>query len=253
MEFFFWFPNSGLGTLCTQNSILIHEINTAPKRSLGVRSGCDDARMEKTLEIINQMRNEGLFSKYAIGGGIAALFYIEPFATFDLDIFILLPESSGSVVSLSSIYSWLEKKGYKSVKEQITIEGVPVQFIPAYNDLVSDGVQDSIEKKYGKSTAFVLRPEYLVAIMIQTNRSKDRERLLRFMKESDIFLELLDKILIQHDLKTSFDRFRRRYLAGPPDKIFKYNEELTKKIFQRKTTFTENWPDCPLRKKSGYW
>jgi uncharacterized protein (UPF0297 family) len=170
--------------------------------------------MEKTLEIINQMQREGVFSKYAIGGGIAALFYIEPIATFDLDIFILLPESSGLVVTLSSIYSWLEKKGYKSVKEQIVIEGVPVQFIPAYNDLVRDGVKDSIEKKYGKSMVFVLRPEYLIAIMIQTNRSKDRERLLRFMNESEISTEMLDKILIQYNLKPSFDQFRSQHHAG---------------------------------------
>jgi len=60
----------------------------------------------------------------------------------------------------------------------------------------------------------VLRAEYLVAIMIQTNRPKDRERLLRFMAESEISTELLDKILIQYNLKTSFDQFRSQYRAG---------------------------------------
>jgi hypothetical protein len=106
--------------------------------------------MEKTLEIINQMQREGLFSKYAIGGGIAALFYIEPITTFDLDIFILLPETTGGIVSLASIYTWSEKKGYRLLKEQIVIKGVPAQFIPFYNDLVMDGVQDSIEKNTGR-------------------------------------------------------------------------------------------------------
>jgi len=51
--------------------------------------------MEQTLKIINLMQEEKLFATYAIGGGIAALFYIEPITTFDLDIFIILPESAG--------------------------------------------------------------------------------------------------------------------------------------------------------------
>ena len=32
--------------------------------------------MEKAIQVVNQMKSEGLFSSYAIGGGIAALFYI---------------------------------------------------------------------------------------------------------------------------------------------------------------------------------
>ena len=82
--------------------------------------------MEKTLKVINQMRAEGLFSKYAIGGGIATLFYIEPIATFDLDIFIIISETPGLLVSLSPLYDWLTQKGYKAEKEQIIIEGIPI-------------------------------------------------------------------------------------------------------------------------------
>ena len=69
--------------------------------------------MEHTLNIIHLMQQEGLFTTYAIGGGIAALFYIEPITTFDLDIFVILPGSSERVISLSPLYAWLEKKGYR--------------------------------------------------------------------------------------------------------------------------------------------
>ncbi len=65
--------------------------------------------MEKTLHLINKMQKEGLFQKYAIGGGIATLFYIEPVATFDLDIFIILSDETESLVSLSHLYQWLQK------------------------------------------------------------------------------------------------------------------------------------------------
>ena len=159
------------------------------------------------------MQKEGLFSRYAIGGGIASLFYIEPITTFDLDIFILPPESSDLIFSMSPIYTWLEKKGYISQKEQVVIEGVPVQLIPVYNELVKDAVHDSIEKKYKDTTTFVLRSEYLVAIMIQTNRSKDRERLDRFLKEAEISLSKLNDILIRYNLKVAYDTFRGAHLG----------------------------------------
>jgi hypothetical protein len=34
--------------------------------------------MRKTLEIINELKQKGFITDYAIGGGIATLFYIEP-------------------------------------------------------------------------------------------------------------------------------------------------------------------------------
>jgi hypothetical protein len=165
--------------------------------------------MEKTLKIINKMQAEGLFSSYSIGGGIAALFYIEPVTTFDLDIFIILPETSGPLVSLAPLYAWLEKKGYKPENEQVIIEGVPVQFIPTYNDLVKDGVLSALDKKYGQAPAKVLRPEHLIAIMLQTFRPKDKDRLLKFLDEAKISDELLDQILRKHGLKQTFEDFRK--------------------------------------------
>jgi hypothetical protein len=165
--------------------------------------------MEKTIKIISEAQSAGLFSSYAVGGGIAALFYIEPVTTFDLDVFIILPESSG-LISLSPIYSWLEKRGYKPVKEQIIIEGIPVQFIPVYNDLVKEATLNAIDKMYAATPVRVLRPEYLVAIMVQTSRSKDKERLIRFLQETTLDLALLDSILAKHGLGQSFKQLTRQ-------------------------------------------
>lgn len=43
--------------------------------------------MRETIKVINRMIKKGLFNDYAIGGGIATMFYIEPFLTYDIDIF----------------------------------------------------------------------------------------------------------------------------------------------------------------------
>jgi hypothetical protein len=167
--------------------------------------------MEKALQVISQAQTDGLYSSYAIGGGIAALFYIEPVATFDLDIFIVLPASSGPLVSLSPIYSWLAARGYKPSKEQVIIEGIAVQFIPVYNDLVRDGVLNASEKIYGNTPTRVLRPEYLMALMLQTSRPKDKERLSRFLQETSVDHALLDSILLKHNLKSVLEAFKGQY------------------------------------------
>ncbi|MBN2092420.1 hypothetical protein JW964_22555 [candidate division KSB1 bacterium] len=164
--------------------------------------------MEKTISILNQMQTEGLFEKYAIGGGIAALFYIEPITTFDLDVFVILPSTSQLLISLTPIYTWLEKRGFRAEKEQIIIEGVPVQFIPVYNELIKEAVLNAVEKKYGTTNTRVLLPEYLMAIMLQTSRPKDKERLLKFIETVDIAVDLFNSILIRYGLKEKYENLK---------------------------------------------
>ena len=44
----------------------------------------------KTLQFLNQMVADGIVEQYAIAGAVAALNYIEPSVTEDLDILILI-------------------------------------------------------------------------------------------------------------------------------------------------------------------
>lgn len=169
--------------------------------------------MKKTLQVINHMQEEGLFRKYAIGGGIATLFYIEPVATFDLDIFIILTENEDTILSLSPLYDWLKRRNYSLDKEHVIIEGIPVQFIPVYDDLVYEAVLKAISKRYEDVITFVLRPEYLIAIMLKTNRSKDRERLIKLFDEVDTSDELLKKILKKFELTEIYKEFRDKFYA----------------------------------------
>lgn len=59
--------------------------------------------MEQTIRILNTLEREGLVTRYAIGGGIAVLFYAEPVLTYDLDVFCFLPAPAGGVLSLSPL------------------------------------------------------------------------------------------------------------------------------------------------------
>ena len=164
--------------------------------------------MEKTLEVINLLKDEGIINDYAICGAVATIFYIEPVTTYDLDIFVTLKGEKKSILSLSSIYEWFKEKRYGFDKEHIVIEGVPVLFIPVYNELIEDAVSESVEKKYGNTITKVISPEYLISIMLQTNRAKDKERVLRFIKEFEIDNDKLLVILKKHNLIIKFNELK---------------------------------------------
>jgi hypothetical protein len=61
--------------------------------------------MRSTLELINQMQESGVIGKYAIGGAVGATFYLEPSATMDLDVFVLLPTSSNGLSSALRLFT----------------------------------------------------------------------------------------------------------------------------------------------------
>ncbi len=163
--------------------------------------------MEKALRVINQMQKEGVFKNYAIGGGIAAVFYIEPITTFDLDIFIEI-ESKSDILLLSPVYEWLKKRGYKSKGESIIIEGIAVQFIPVYNELVKEAVGQAVTKIYRKIKTKILSKEYLIALMVQTGRPKDKERISLFINQGGIRDDILQNILTRHDLVNTWNRLK---------------------------------------------
>jgi len=62
--------------------------------------------MEATIKIINEMRRKKVIGTYAIGGAVAIIFYVEPVLTYDLDIFVFLPQTSGWLITISPIYEY---------------------------------------------------------------------------------------------------------------------------------------------------
>lgn len=101
--------------------------------------------------------------------------------------------------------------GYDADAEHIVIEGMPVQFIPSYNPLVDEAVAEAAEVPYRETTTRVVRAEHLLAIMLQTGRPKDRERMLLLLEEAKIDEALLKGILDRHGLVERWNAFRKRY------------------------------------------
>lgn len=168
--------------------------------------------MEKTLAVINQIQQEGLIGRYAIGGAIAATRYIEPIQTYDLDIFVILPPSPSRLTSILPVYTYLTQRGYTSQGECIVVEGWPVQFLPVYNQLTEEALEQAVDVTFGATPTRVLRAEYLAAIMLETGRPKDHARLIQFFESDALELAVLEDIVGRHGLQGNWETFQRRFL-----------------------------------------
>jgi hypothetical protein len=48
--------------------------------------------IKKAFAVLNQMVADRIIENYAVGGAIAAVFYVEAFSTEDLDVFVPAPQ-----------------------------------------------------------------------------------------------------------------------------------------------------------------
>jgi hypothetical protein len=163
--------------------------------------------METTLRVLNDLEHQGVIGRYAIGGAVGAIFYMEPFATFDLDVFVVFP-GSGLLVTLEPLYAKLRQRGYEAKDECVMIEGVPVQFLPAYNPLIEEALSEAREVMLGDTPTRVLEAEHLAAIMLQTGRNKDRQRFQSFMEEASLDAGRFEAILRRHQLEARHQQWK---------------------------------------------
>lgn len=158
------------------------------------------------MRILNEMTKSGVIQAYAIGGAVAALFYMEPLETFDLDIFVVVEESSSKLVSLGPVYRYLERRGYRAEKESILIEGIPVQFLVPYNSLTQEALAQAVQKKFASQPVRVFRPEHLMALMAQTGRPKDQIRLQLMLDQAKYNRVRLHAVIRRHGLSVAWAR-----------------------------------------------
>jgi hypothetical protein len=160
--------------------------------------------MEKTLRVINSLESEKIIGRYAIGGAVGLLFYTEPAVTYDLDIFCHLPHE-GTLIDLSPLYNYLAKLGYHANKgEHVDIEGIPVQFLPPTTYLVKEAIDNSINKSFEDVPTRVFQYEYLLAIMTETGRAKDKARIALALESAQPDKTKLEEILRRYSL---FDKW----------------------------------------------
>ncbi|HEX7516723.1 MAG TPA: hypothetical protein VF345_05490 [Chthoniobacterales bacterium] len=83
--------------------------------------------MKHTLQVLNDLEPDHVFGRYAIGGAMAATFYVEPLLTFDLAVFVVLPKDGGGLISLAPICDALRARGYTEEGECVLIVAICYQ------------------------------------------------------------------------------------------------------------------------------
>ncbi|HEX4350937.1 MAG TPA: hypothetical protein VH251_11145 [Verrucomicrobiae bacterium] len=167
------------------------------------------------LAVINELQEAGVIQKYAVGGAIAATFYIEPTATFDIDVFIPFENLPGSsLASPGKLYDYLLPRGYKTQGEHFLISGWQVQFLPADDDLYKEALLQAVPMKVGEVKTRVMRAEHLMAIALRTGRGKDLIRLEQFVHHAAFNATELDQILKRHNLVEKWRQFNDKYIRG---------------------------------------
>ena len=165
--------------------------------------------------------------KRPIAGAVAAHNYVESALTDDLDILIALEASQArpqsSLVMLGPLLTYLKSKGYSEFqREAILIEGWAVQFIPVASDLDAEALTKAepvdleINPAEGSIKTRVLRPEYIVATALRVNRAKDRNRIIQFLDDEAVDIDILCDVLDRHGLGDAWRGFCRRIgIANP--------------------------------------
>ncbi|MFN7563834.1 MAG: hypothetical protein ACK5TH_18805 [Prosthecobacter sp.] len=169
--------------------------------------------MEKIFAVINQMEADGVIGRYAIGGAVGAIFWLEPITTKDVDVFVTLPTApGGTLLTLGPIYEYLLAHGFKPEGQFIVIEGWAVEFVPPGSRLVEEALAGAVERDVNGVLTRVFTAEHLAAICLQVGRPKDHDRVIRFVEAGVLDAEVFEAILRRHDLTEKWNKFQRTYL-----------------------------------------
>ena len=152
---------------------------------------------------------DGVIENYAVAGAVGAMFYVEAFATADLDVFVLTPEDR-IIIELPG-WEYLKARGYTEVeKEGIVVEGWPVQFLPATTSLEREAYTRAQILSVEEVPVRVARPEHLVAIMLKVGRQKDIARIAMFLSQDAVEISALKDVINRHGLSEKWANYKKK-------------------------------------------
>jgi hypothetical protein len=137
------------------------------------------------------------------------MFYVEAFATADIDVFVLTPEDR-IIIELPG-WEYLKARGYTKVeKEGIVVEGWPVQFLPATTSLEREAYTRAQMLSVEEVPVRVARPEHLVAIMLKVGRQKDIARIAMFLSQDAVELSALGEVISRYELSDKWLDYKNK-------------------------------------------
>lgn len=172
--------------------------------------------LRNAIKVVIALATMGAVQRYAIAGAVAALNYIEPTLTQDLDILVSIGDFEtrrSGLILLTPIERALADLGYtKRTDVGYLIEGWPVQFLPVSSALDEEALERAIEIEINMTgetplIARCLTAEHIVAIAVKLGRLKDLARVQAFLEQRVVRLDDLKDVLIRHGLMMNWIGF----------------------------------------------
>jgi hypothetical protein len=172
--------------------------------------------LRKTIEVITTLANQGTIEKYAIAGAVAALNYVQPTLTEDLDVLISVGSFEtrrSGLILLAPLHEALARLGYvEQMDVGVLVEGWPVQFLPVASPLDQEALEEAVDVEFqpeGEPSikARILRAEHVVANAVKLGRLKDLARVEAFLDQEAVSLANLKSVLERHQLMSAWRNF----------------------------------------------
>ena len=166
---------------------------------MAINQPSDNLPLADVLRAANGLVAANLIEDWALGGALAAIYYVEPFTTYDADIFFI-PVDEGLTAGIPAIYAHLQAQGWQVEREHLLVRGFPVQFLAAHG-LTEEAVREAEHIDYEGVPAKVFCAEHIVAIAASVGRAKDKARIEQMLQQADLDKAYLADVLHRHSLK----------------------------------------------------
>jgi len=167
--------------------------------------------VKDAAQILNEMQAAGVIQTYALCGAAAQMRYTEPVATLDADVLVGVPSPERLDV-LAPLYQFCADKGYHTEGEAVRVGAWPVQFIPAFNPLTQEAMEQAETADFEGVPFRVVRADYLAVMALSVGRAKDFIRILALLESGSVSREDIARLAERHGLVAAWNRFVMRFL-----------------------------------------
>lgn len=153
--------------------------------------------MKPLVSLFNEMQKKKIIRKWALGGGVAAKYYVNPPVTKDIDFFVIVDDMSLSF--MGPIYAYMLEQGAVFDGHLFKFKGVIIDIIPAMNELVTEAVNEANTVVMEGAHVNIIDPNYLAAIALSVGRKKDIDRVNRLLDAGKL-TQCFKQLVLKYDL-----------------------------------------------------
>lgn len=167
--------------------------------------------MKDVARLLNELRASGVIINYALFGATAQMRYTEPVATLDAGVLVAVPMPDPLDV-LGPVHAFSTARGFQPEGEAIRVGAWPVQFIPVFDPLTEEAMEQAETVDFEGEPLRVVRAGHLAAIALKAGRAKDFARILALLEGKSVTPGEIAELAGRHGLLEVWSRFKSRFL-----------------------------------------